>query len=222
MRPYATIGGLEAQPMRVKASATGPWYATAELVGPAPLSGMVDVHLGALELRGTVRTHGAWALRGGVLVVGGADGWSSTVQARHYHSDAGVRADLVARDLARDVGETMGDCTPGRERVGADYVRARGPAARALVLAIAGAGWWVDYDGTTQVGSRPRAEVVGSYEVLSADPRSGTAVVACDDFGRIRIGSILRERLPAPLVVWSVDMVVAGGEVRAHVWGGAL
>ncbi len=222
MQTFATIGGLEAQPLRVQVPASGPWYATAGLVSAAALSGSVQVRIGALELRGTVRDHGSWALRGGVLVVGGADGWARDVAARHYHSDAGVRAQLVASDLASEVGEILGDCAAERERVGIDYVRARGPAARVLRLAIGSASWWVDYEGITHVGRRVQTEIVGAYEVLSADPRTRTAVVATDDLGRIRVGSVLRERLPEPIVVRSLDLSVRGGEVRAIVWGGAL
>ncbi len=220
MQTYATIAGIEAQPLHVSVPTTGPWYATGELVTATAVAGAARVQIGSLELAGTVRDHGAWALRGGVLVVGGADGWARDVSARHYHSDAGVRAQLVVSDLASEVGETLGNFSTSRERVGVDYVRARGPASRALRLAVGDAAWWVDYDGVTHVGRRPRAEIDGAYEVLSCDPRTRTAVVATDDLGRVQVGSVLRERLPAPLVVWSLDLTVQGGEVRAHVWGG--
>lgn len=221
METFASIAGIQAEPLLIRVPPTGPWYAEGELETDTPIAGAVDVVVGSVTFKGSVDVSGAFGSRGGARVVAGAGSWASTVAKKHYHSDGGVRASLVAGDLAREIGETLASTiTPGSDRVGIDFVRALGPASRVLRQAIGSASWWVDYDGVTQIGTRTAEEVSGAYEVLTADPRARTATVAVDSVDTIRVGSILRDKLPAPLVVWGLAIVVGAGKVRIDVWGG--
>lgn len=219
MTTFATVAGIQAEPLKIRVPPSGPWYAEGELETDTVLEGRVEARVGEVSFRGAVDVHGAFGGRGGVRVIAGAGRWAATVAKKHYHSDNGVRAALVAGDLAREVGETLAsEIVPGSERVGIDFVRADGPAARALRQAIGSASWWVDYDGVTQIGTRTPSEVSGAYEVLTADPQRRTAVVSVDSVDTIRVGSVLRDKLPTPLVVWSLTIIVDGG-VRIAVSG---
>lgn len=218
---FAHVAGVSAEPLTIRVPPSGPWYAEAELESDTPIAGRVDVMVGSVTFKGSVDVHGRFGSRGATRVVAGAGSWASTVTKKHYHSDAGVRTSLVAGDLAREVGETLANSIfPGSERVGIDFVRAKGPASRALRQAIGTASWWVDYAGITQVGRRVPTEVTADYEVLTADPHARTATISVDSVDAIQVGSILRDKLPDPLVVWGLTIRVAAGKVRIEVWGG--
>lgn len=226
MDTYTSIAGIEASRIAVRVPPAGPWSCRADLVDDTILSGPVTIRIGTLELLGTVRQHGSWGMRGGVVVVGGADGWSRPVSARHYHSDAGVSTSLVVTDLARDAGETMGMIESSRQRLGRDFARLSNdieghpiPAARILRSIIAPSPWWVDYRGATHVGPRHASEIATPYTVISARPQDRYAQIAIDDLGAIRIGSIVRETLPRPIMVTSMAITVADGAARIAAWG---
>src|SRR5262249_49558900 len=159
-----------------------------------------------LSLRGTVAPafSGVFELALQVRVVGGAYGWQKCVPAKPFHNDAGVKRSSVALDIARQVGETLNlldgvDCP-----LPADFVRQAAPASRVLEQLFPSTPWWVGYDGSTVVGARAPAEVTGSFDLIDYDPRQKVATVACDDPGAIVIGSIVRDRLRAPLSVRSI------------------
>jgi hypothetical protein len=154
-----------------------------------------------------------------VRVVAGAAGWGDELRARNYHNDAGVKAKLIAEDAARECGERIGVFVPAVERVGKDYVRAIGGAARALEAACGpGVAWWVDYAGVTHAG--PRAAVplgLTRYTVLSYDPRSRVVTLATEDPGDVVIGTQLTQ-LDAPGVVREFQLSVTPSQARVTAW----
>jgi hypothetical protein len=220
MAEYCTVDGVSAIDMMIDVPRVGAWTARAELATDAPLSSSaVALRIGAWTARGTVRQRLTYASRSAVVVVGGAGAWHRMVAPRHYHSDGGVRAELVLRDAAAEVGEALAQTiAPDPVRVGVDYTRERGPASRALRHAIGSASWWVDYDGVTQVGRRVITDAAG-YEVLSVSLRTGEAVLAVSHAGAVGVGSIVRLRDASSITVEALTLSVARGALRATVRG---
>lgn len=222
---YVGVNGHRLTELRLTVGNVGPWFAECDFEGEPELSGRVTLTIDTLKLSGTLdpRASGTFGMQRKARIVGGAGGWSSSVGAKGYHNDAGVKARLVAEDAARAVGETLGVFVPASERVGRDYVRQVGPASRVLEDVIGGVAWWVDYEGITHVGPRPSTSLEAkAYTVLAYDPRDRIATLGVDDPGAVRIGSIITERLDGPHTVRSLELKITAGEMRLVAWcGGA-
>lgn len=223
--PYATINGEPTSLVEVHVAATGPWWADVDCVEAPdlPATGLVSLRVGALTLAGAVDPDaaGTFGMQRRVRVIGGAGGWGRLLPAKAYHSDAGVSALLVAQDAAREAGETIVGFASPSARVGVDYVRQAGPASRALEDVTGGAEWWVNYDGTTTVGTRPTAPAArGAYELVDYDPRHRVALLAVDDLSLVGIGSVLSDRFDVPATVRELVITVTPDSSRVRVWTG--
>ena len=217
---YASVNGQRLTAVRLVVPNVGPWHAECDFEVAPELDGAVKLKLGALELSGTITEGGTFGLQRKVRIVAGAGGWGSSVPAKDYHNDAGIKARNVAEDAAREVGERLGTFLPAAERIRSDYVRQSGPAAQALVDVLGGVAWWVDYEGATNAGPRPAVAVdPKGYEVLAYDPRERVVTLAVDNLGAVRIGSILEERLDVPQTVRELEITVRD-EVRVFAWCG--
>jgi hypothetical protein len=222
---YVTVNGHTCDRARVTVGHIGPWTAELHLSNVVALTGAVTLRIGSLALVGAVvpGVIGTYAEQLWVRIAGGAAGWSLPIGRKGYHNDAGVKAQLVAEDAAREVGETLGDFVPTSERVGIDYARETGLASTALSRAIGpGAAWWVDYAGVTQVGQRPSSTLPGAaYQVLSFNPSDRTATLLADDPSRVTVGATISDGIDRPSVVRELEIVVNGNEpLRIHVWLG--
>lgn len=220
MTSYVTIDGRPVTRARIELPATGAWWADVDLELAPAVDGRVELVAGRLRLSGTVEADraGTYGQRRTLRLVGGAGAWATMLPARHYHNDAGVRARVVIEDAAREAGETVSiDADVAERSLGVDFMREAGPASRALRAAAGSAMWWVDSDGTTRV-SQSRATSpapVGSYEVIEHDPRARRVVVALDDLTAVDVGSVLTERLDAPVTVGELTIYVEADELRA-------
>jgi hypothetical protein len=172
----------------------------------AALSGRVTVKIGGRTLSGTVDPlhEGSFADARELRVLGGAGGWGKELPPRSWHNDAGVKVSDVLQAAAAEAGETLVIGAGVEARLGADFVRERGPASASFAAAAPAALWWVDTAGVTQVAtSRPTAELArgADVEVLDVDLVKVSAELAGDP-GAVPLGVILRDqRLTAPLVV---------------------
>lgn len=222
---FAQLDGRRASKVRVYVGNVGPWYADVDLDddAPAPL-GKTSLVIGSLELVGTVVPvfDGTFGEQRKCRVVAGAGGWSAAVPALGYHNDAGVKSRLIADDLARLVGETIGDWIPAAERVGIDYARQAGVASRSLEDAAGlGVAWHVDYAGLTHAGPRVAEPVdAAEYHLLAYDPRTRIATLAVEDPGAVRIGSILPAGLDMPRACRQLELGVDADELRVSAWVG--
>lgn len=223
---YASVNGQRVTRLVLIVAQNGPWIADVDFEGdPEPQSAatiQIGDHFTAL---GTFvkRSDGTFALQRRSRIVGGKNGWPQTVAPKQYHSEGGVRAQMVAEDAALAVGETIGSFLPVTERLGRDYVRTESAASIALTDAAgSGTSWWVDYAGVTHVGPRPAAALpAGSYTLLAHDPRDQTATLAMDDPGQMAIGGIITdERLQSPLTVRSFEIQVQANEIRVFCYCG--
>jgi hypothetical protein len=219
---FATVAGYPAQKLDVYVPQVGVWYVDAVLEdGEAALRGYVLVQIGTLRLRGTVvdASAGAFVLQRSLRIVGGAGGWGKLLPPLGYHTDDGVSPLEVARDAARDCGETLGafeaDLLP------ADFIRRMGPGSAVLERLAGSRQWWVDPDGVTHVGTRAESTPPdGSYSTLTYSPLQRTAWLACDDPAVLWIGSRLTDRMSAPQVVRDLEIHVDAGQMRVKAYVG--
>lgn len=229
MTDAATLDGQRVSTGVIHVPPVGPWWADLVLEdAPTLSSGILELVVGRQTFRGTVveAASGVFAERGRVRLVAGAGAWGSLVEVRAYHNDAGVTALQVAQDAATLSGETLGDFSPTVSTVGIDYVRASGPASRALEDAAGGAGWWVGYDGVTVVGTRSTSalDATAGVEVLDFDPVTRIATIALDDLSTVGVGTILPAdaRLAAAQTVRELRIEVEPDAIRLVAWCGAV
>lgn len=221
---YVSVSGMPCTSARVLVGYAGPWTAEVRLGVDGEIPDRCTLQIGALTLVGAPlrEMDGTHALQRHARIVGGAAGWGRELRVKGYHNDAGVKARLVVEDAAREVGEELGGFIPTRERIGIDYARQAGQASRALIDAVGGAAWWVDYAGLTQVG--PRALTTpdeATYTVLSFNPSERTATLTADDPSTIQVGAQISNGIDRPGIVRELE-IVAGGEdkLRINVWLG--
>lgn len=219
-----TVNGKQATDVHIHVPRIGPWFYDVSLVdGPPPVGQRVELAIGdTFKASGTAapRATGAFALSARARVVAGAGRWGDHVEATVYGDDAGVRASLVASDVAKAVGETLQSFTGGQPTLGAKYVRDAGTASKTLEDAARGAVWWVDWLGNTHVGARagntPSAKGV---TLLEYDPLLGLATLAVDDLTQVSIGTtITDERLDAPITIAAFEISVKTGAIRVLAW----
>lgn len=224
---FAELNGQRLTSCKLHVPNKGAWFALCDFEAAPSVSGRVSLRLGELELSGTIveAYAGVFAEARSVAVVGGAAGWASSLPPVSYHNDAGVKALLVAQDVARLIGEELGGFEPEAERIGADYVRDGSQlAARVLEDVIGAALWWVDFAGVTQVGQRPTPRElteVTDYRVLQFDPRARVATLTVSDPSVIAIGSILASpALPESLIVRELGVEADSVGIKVTAWCG--
>jgi hypothetical protein len=220
-----TLSGHELQALALRVGAVGPWIAECDLTDDTPLAGKQTLKIGAQSFVGTVvpQQAGTFALKRTLRLVAGVGGWSSLLAPRAYHSDAGVRAQLIAQDAARECGETLGSFEPGALNVGNDYARGRELASAVLEHAAGGVPWWVDYAGVTHVGPRPAPVLeAASFTLLGFDGRSRIAVLSSDDLDKLPVGGVIQDsRLDAPQTIRDLEYSFARGQPpRIVAWCG--
>jgi uncharacterized Zn-binding protein involved in type VI secretion len=218
-----TLNGAAVSALHVYVPNSGPWHATVDMPGGAPLAGAAVIKLGTLELHGTIAPDFAGTHQSvtRARVVGGGYGWRKKLAAKSYHNDAGVKAQLVAADAAREAGETLGAFVPQFERLGVDYIREAAAAASTLQHAAGAAAWWVDFAGVTHAGPRPATPLASdAYHVMAYDPRARVATLGTSDPGRIAIGAILVDQLDQPGTIRELHLRATEDELRVIAWLG--
>lgn len=221
---FARIGNALIETIRITVPNVGPWTAEVEFIEAPALTGRVTIQLGSETLTGTIipSSDGTFGLKRQSMIVGGAGAWGTVLAPKHYHNDAGVRAQLIAADAARESGETLGAFVPAAERLTVDYVRGESAAAVALQVATGGNPWWVDYAGTTRVGPRPSSATdAAAYELMAFNPHTRRGVLAIDSIAAVGIGSILSAHLDQPQTIRELILTVDGEGLRARFWSGA-
>src|SRR4051812_36109455 len=115
---FVTVNGFSCRRCILRVANVGPWVADVDFDDKPGVVGAVTLQINQLQLQGTIvpEQDGTFAGARESRIVGGAGGWRNPVTAKGYHSDAGVRAQVVASDAAREVGETLGSFVPAAER----------------------------------------------------------------------------------------------------------
>jgi hypothetical protein len=208
------IGDERIERLELTVSDKGPWIADCKMERDPVLSGQQTITVGPTQLVGTVVSTGVFGGRTTCQIVAGKASWAKVCSVKNYQLDQGVRTVLLWEDLLRDIGEQAGSFVPTAERIGLSFVRNAVQASTVLESFIGSAKWWVEYDGLTYVGQRP-SSTPKSIEVLAYDPSEQTVEVALDDLQELRVGSVLSERLPAPVSVMSYRLTISSEGIRA-------
>ncbi len=224
---FAALDGQRLTAVRLHVPAIGAWFAECDLESAPTVGPRSVLTIGELTLTGTVvaQQDGVFGERRLLRLVGGGGGWGSFVSARAYHNDAGVKARLVAEDVAREAGEVLGQFVPATERLGNDYVRGASQSASRVLEDVSGddVAWWVDFAGLTHVGARPAAAAVleADYQVTAYDPRARLATLVVRDPSVVQIGTALAgPSLPAAQTVREYGVQVDASGVRILAWCG--
>lgn len=176
------------------------------------IEGTVVLEIAGLSLVVTVVDGGVYNASGWYRVVVGAGGWRKTIGPKAYRNDAGVKLSTVLQDAARECGETLGTI-PKTTLIGPGFVRPEGEASRVLDL-LAEEDWYVDEQGTTQIGVRAASEYDGEYTLIRPYPERQLITIAASDVSLLLPGAEI-EGIEAA----SVRHELTPDGLRSHVWG---
>lgn len=214
-----TLNGLPVLRGTVTAPLEGRWLADLEVDATEALTGRVELRIGGVAWVGTVYrggldgTRSTWCGR----IVGGAGGLDRPVSARSWQGLQPARG--LVNELLTDVGETLSPSSTAESDTNLPrWTRFDGTAHRALAdLARAvGCRWRVTSEGTVWVGVDTWPELVlpegVAAELLTTDPRAGTAVYALPG-AYVAPGATFEGRR-----VGGVVYRLADAADRVHVW----
>jgi len=213
-----TLNGKQVIKLELHVPNQGVWFAYCDLAEQLDLSGKVTIGIGDTSLSGTIDASysGAFSQQSKYLVVGGANSWGRIVKSRSYHNDAQVSVRTVLSDLATEVGELLGNLDLPNSKFAIDYIRKAGYASKVLEDCAQGAAWWVDFDGTTNIGTR-KTSSADSFTLLNYDPITKEATIGLTDFPFI--GSTITDpRLDAPITIREMIITADGENLLAKCW----
>lgn len=177
---FFTFGGVRAVSGSITIPWTGCWAADVEFADTTTLpTGAAALVLGNLSLVGTVYRSAAYAGRITARIVGGAGGWRKSVAPHSYSLESGVTIGMVLGDVAALVGETVN--VPTNSVLGVYYVR-EATVAEQVLRQLAGADWYVDPVGVTQIQARAPATVTSNFLVNTYDPARGQFEISTEDY----------------------------------------
>lgn len=191
----------------------GAWWADVDLVDGLELAvgAAASVVLADITLEGVVVSGGVVEGKGAYRVVGGRGGWGRTLARKPYLDDGGVKVARVLTDLAKDAGETLGALPT--TRLGPHYARREEPAYLTLNN-LAPRNWYVDFAGTTQIGSRPTAVYPGDAPRTRIDLRGQVVELATETLAGLVPGVIVGGLDPAS----DVEYVLEESRLTARVF----
>lgn len=210
----ASLAGGTVSRVRVQVPAWGVWWADVDLTSEVELArgDAETLSLADVTLTGTVVDGGAADGRAAYRIAGGAGGWGQTVEERGYLNDAGVSADTVVGDVAREVGETVEGVTGQLSR---HYTRAAEPAS-AVLHRLYPRGWYVDFAGVTQIGQRATTEYEGTATRTRRAPGSGVIELVTTEIATLVPGVTVDGSDPAT----DVEYVLDAGRLTVRVYAG--
>jgi len=194
----------------------GAWVADVTVASPTPLAGDVTLKIGNLSLIGAVVRQQVFAQLLTARLVGGHGGWGKQVAARAYANPLGVPLSMILRDVAGEVGEKVK--LAADRSAGLFFVREAGPASRVL-RQLAGALWWVDAAGVTQIGARPSKAITSAATVAAYDGGKGWLSVATEDLSSWAPGATFKSpTVPDGITIGHVRLATANdGKQRIEV-----
>lgn len=179
MSAFATLAGLRIVSGSIAIPLYGMWTGDVSLATDDPIQDSVSLVLGNLTMAGHVYRQADFAGARRCRITAGAGGWRNEVVAKQYSLASGVKLGLILGDAASEVGEKVN--VPNDSIVGTGYVRERGPASRVL-RQLAGADWYIDSAGVTQIAPWPARKVPTSFSVEDQDGGQGRVTIATEDY----------------------------------------
>jgi hypothetical protein len=183
MTMFATIAGARVVELAVLISYYGAPVATVRTDQPAPAltnGGAVSLVVSDLTLQMAVYRSTAFAGAQPARLVGGFGGWMKPIVGVAYNfPSTNITSQFVLNDVALQVGEQVSVASP--TSLGSLYFVEAGPASRTL-RTLAGALWWIDPSGVTQVGPRTNTTQISTpFQVIDFDPARGSFAIATEN-----------------------------------------
>ncbi len=176
---FASLGGVRIVSGTITIPLYGMWSGDVSLATGDVVPDDADLVLGNLTLRGHVYRQALFAGGRTCRLVAGHGGWRTVVPAKQYSLASGVALSLVLRDAAMEVGESVN--VPNDQTIGVAYVREQAQASRVL-RQLAGANWYVDPAGVTQIKAWPTAQVTTTFTPIDQRGAAGVIVIATEDY----------------------------------------
>ena len=169
MTLFASLAGVQVIRARVSIPYTGLWHADVWLEGVATVSGQQTLTIGPWAGKCSVARQIDFAGQTMVRLVAGAGGWSRVPASPLFWADASLST--VLGDVASSVGEQVH--VQADRAVSPFYVLDGQTPASTALQDLAGAGWWVDLAGVTQVGTRPSPVIASPFTIRDVDGPPG-------------------------------------------------
>lgn len=179
MTSFATLGGVPIVSGSLVIPLYGMWAGDVRVATGVEMPDSVEIVLGNLTMVGHVYRQRAFAGATSCRLVAGTGGWREMVTARQYYFAGGVPLRMVIQDVAKEVGETA--VVDSDESIGDAYVR-QADRASLVLRQLAGANWYVDNDGVTQISAWPSDPVQSAFTIEEQDPARGLVTVATEDY----------------------------------------
>lgn len=179
MADFAALSGVRIFAGSLTIPLYGLWSADLSISGDEGVPDDGPLTIGNLSMQCHVYRQALFAGSRRCRVVGGYGGWRNTVTARQYVLNSGVKLSLVLNDAASEVGEQVN--VPNDQTIGPGFVRENGPASRVL-RQLAGANWYCDNDGVTQIAAWPSTRIPPPFDVINQDGGQGMIEIATEDY----------------------------------------
>lgn len=176
---FASFAGSRATSGALTIPLYGMWSADVAIASDGALADEGELKIGDLSLVGHVFRGAAYAGSRAARLAAGHGGWRKSVTAKPYRLPNGVPKSMVLRDAAREVRETVN--VPNDGPVGTFFLRNAGPASDVL-RALAGANWYVDAKGVTQIAAWPTKTIGSAFDVIDHKPDAGIVVIATETY----------------------------------------
>lgn len=175
---YATLNGATIVKGDIDVPGWGLWHADLYLDRPMVVTSPATLVVADLTATCTVVRSVDWTGQRGVRVVGGYGGWRQVVAAKQFNAPSGLLLSTVLQTTAAPVGERLAIQTDAT--IGTAFLRSEGEAS--LVLhELVPAGWWVGFDGVTNVGERPTGNVLQTFTATRVDQPRNIVIVATEN-----------------------------------------
>jgi len=175
--PYAALNGRRVVSGTLMIPYYGAWTADVVLSVADTIPTQTQLVIGDLTLTCAVYRQLSSAGSRSARIVAGFGGWRKTIPAQAYSNPSGLRVSLLLGDAAKLVGEKVSVAQD--MSVGSLFVRENAPATRVL-RQLAGSLWWIDANGTTQVGPRSSAAITSAFTAVEWSGAKGRFNIATE------------------------------------------
>lgn len=219
-----TIGAAVANSARIHIPYHNVWWAEVDTVDDTELVTGQQYQfeiLGTSRLCTVVPSDGnKWAGHRSVRVVGGYGGLATSLEARHYDNDAGVKTETIVRDILSECGERIGTEDYSISKVGAHFLRRAGIAGVALSSLVSPNKWWVEDNGTVSVGPARASSVFSSenYSELACDPKEERIELSVDTLVGLVPGCTINIQDIGDVTVSDIDINVTSDKLRVYAY----
>lgn len=181
---YASLNGDRLVSGSIEIPFYGAWTADVVLSSADNIPSQCTLTLADMTLQGFAYRTAAFSGSRSARLVGGHGGWMKAVGAQSYYNPGGVLLSLVLGDLANAVGEKVQ--IAGDSAIGNYFVREActppDKAAIRILKQLAGANWWIDPKGVTQVGAtRGGSAITTNFLIEEYSGSRGRFVVATEN-----------------------------------------